>query len=394
MIDCVRRFITRLGPESRHRLFQHLDLAMPDISERKGCERDKRLVEAVLSSADSIRGRAEAISAHVILLSDKGEYAERALRAVCRRDRADLLELLESDLSLEDRTFCLWLEDAPLLDRARNLAMSFHWRDGRYHCGFDVNEKTPLGEHLEQTIIEIQNIVQAIQGGRNVAVDEFTYLDETACGQPVHHFAVYLETPASALMEFREGQNMPIPVLRREAREIAIDYNPRTGRLNLSGKGVGGQKNFSKIAIAFASSALAGAQLTEVTHQDWRLPAFLVKPPPSLSPPTAFSSVRVTEMVLFSRTCPGGQAVLRAGEGQDVYDRMQELGISTEARALEYVYSITLTVEPALEVPGDVGRRVRVTISGNNSRSFDGASLRDRKIIDAWLEEPPFMELK
>ncbi len=69
-------------------------------------------------------------------------------------------------------------------------------------------------------------------------------------------------------------------------------------------------------------------------------------------------------------------------------------GISTEARSLEHIYSITLTVEPPVEVSGDVGRRVRVTISGNNSRSFDGASLRDRKIMEAWLEEPPFMEPK
>ena len=51
------------------------------------------------------------------------------------------------------------------------------------------------------------------------ALDHFNYADEEGAGQLIHHIAVYLETPASVLLEFKDGENHPEPVVRREARE-------------------------------------------------------------------------------------------------------------------------------------------------------------------------------
>jgi hypothetical protein len=101
----------------------------------------------------------------------------------------------------------------------------------------------------------------------------------------------------------------------------------------------------------------------------------------------------VTELVSYSQRYAGGKAAIRAGEGQDAYGRMRELGILAEARSLESPYGVTLTLEAMPEVAGEAGRRVRVTISSKNARSYEGASLKDRKIIEAWLECPPFVAL-
>jgi hypothetical protein len=393
MTDAVRRFLTRLDTEGRDHLLQHLGLAAPDVSGLKARERDKRLIDAVTTAGDVIRGHAEGISAHVLLLSDKGELAERALRAVCGRDRVDLLEILESDRSLEQRIFFLWLDDAKLLDRARNIALTHHWRDGRYHCSFTTTNPQPVNADLSNAVHDIQTIVQKAHGGRKVAVDVFTYIDQEASDQLIHHIAIYLETPASVLMEFKDSEH-PIPVLRREAKEIAIDYNPRTGQLEIAGKGIGGSKVFQRLAESFGATALQGTELSEITREEWQLRQFLRGHPADLLPPPGYTVVRVTEMVLYSTQAAGGKLIVRAGQGQDVYARLHELGISKSKLCLETLYAVTFTLEAPPQVENEDGREVRVALTRPNSRSFDGASIRDRKAIEAWLKDAPFVLAK
>ena len=393
MTDAVRRFLTRLETEGRDRLLQHLGLAAPDVSGLKARDREKRLIDAVTTTDDVIRGRAEGISAHVLLLSDKGELAERALRAICDRERVDLLEILESDRSLEERIFFLWLDDAKLLDRARNVAMIHHWRDGRYYCGFTATNPQPVSGDLSKAIHDIQTIVQKAQGGRKVAVDVFTYVNQEASDQLIHHIAIYLETPASMLMEFKNSEH-PIPVLRREAKEIAIDYNTGTGRLEIAGKGIGGSKIFQRLAESFGATALQGTELSEVTHEEWQLRQFVRGHPADLSPPPGYSVVRVTEMVLHSTQTAGGKLIVRAGQGQDVYARLGELGISADRLCLETLYAATFSLEEPSQAENEDGREVRVTLSRPNARSFESASIRDRKAIEAWLKDAPFVLAK
>jgi hypothetical protein len=393
MTDAVRRFLTRLDTEGRDRLLQHLGLAAPDCSGLKARERDKRLIDAVTTAGDVTRGRAEGISAHVLLLSDKGELAERALRAVCGRDRVDLCEILESDRSLEERIFFLWLDDAKLLDRARNIALSHHWRDGRYHCSFTATNPHPVSDDLSNAVHGIQRIAQRAQGGRKVAVDVFTYIDQEASDQLIHHIAVYLETPASVLMEFKDSEH-PIPVLRREAKEIAIDYNPRTGQLEIAGKGIGGSKVFQRLAESFGATALQGTELSGITREEWQLQQFAHGHPADLLPPPGYSLVWVTEMVLYSTQAAGGKLIVRAGQGQDVYARLDELGISKSKLCLETLYAVTLTLEAPPQAENEDGREVCVALTRPNSRSFDGASIRDRKAIEAWLKDAPFVLAK
>ena len=65
-------------------------------------------------------------------------------------------------------------------------------------------------------------------------------------------------------MEFPEGKDVAILILHRAAREVAIDYDPGTGRLDIAGKGIGGAKIFADISEEFRLKAVAGAELTKI----------------------------------------------------------------------------------------------------------------------------------
>ena len=389
MNDSIRRFLIRLSRVSRKLFFEHLDLSLPDVSDKKPREKDKTLIDSLVQSNPRVRVAAEAISTHVLLLSNKGDFAERALRAVSLNN-TPLVEILESDRSLEERIFLVWLKDNQLLDRARNLAMSFHQKDGRFHSGFRVIGGNPLEPNLESTIKDIQRIVQSQQGGRNVSVDDFTYKNECS-GQLIYHLAIYLETPASWVMTFEDSKDRPIPILRRDAKELAIDYNQQTGSLDLAGKGIGGHRNIVKIAETFVHSAMTASELTEVALDEWQLDQFLLDRPVELKAPDGYSEVKVSEMVLYSQIIKGSKTTIRAGEGQSVYERMYDLGISEEKRSFEKIYALTFTLKVIPSANNDLERIVRVTISGKNARSFEGATFDDRVVIENWLKKAPFI---
>ena len=218
-------------------------------------------------------------------LTDRGDHAELALRAV-GEGRTELIEILESDCSLEERVMDVCFAEPRLLDQARNLAMTFAWKDGRYHVGFTVGNPQVMNEDIGDAVEAIRNLIQSQRGGRKVYTEAFTYTDpepaddsKSASKVPVHHIAIYLEAPASVLMEFQPGSPVVGPVVRREAKEMAIEYNPATGRLDVVGKGVGGAKVFRDVANEFRARALADATLTELEHEEWPLDLFRQNPP-------------------------------------------------------------------------------------------------------------------
>ncbi len=396
MTDVVRKFLWRLSPEAVVRLFTRIGLFHPDVSDLGPLQRTKAVHNAVLAADDAQRGRAEGIAGHVIALAEKGDLAERALRAICEGDQV-LLDVLEEERSLEERIFDVWLRETKILDKARNLAMGFAWRGGRFHCGFTIINPQQVNEQLNDAITEIREIVQSLQGGRKAHAETFIYQEmdyskapETAHALKTHHIAIYLETPASYLMEFKEGESGITPVLRREAREMAIDYNPANGRLDVTGKGVGGSKVLQRIAQQFRVHAVAGASMTELERPEWSLDFFLRDATPSLSPPEGFSSVRVSEIALCSQRNPAGSAVFRGSKTGSAYERMAQMGVKADQLSFEMVRSVTLTFEVVPEDMDQPERLARVTLSWPNATSFDGASVEERRVIETWLKQQNF----
>jgi len=388
MANVVHRFITRLSIPARERLFRHAGIPEVDYSCADARERDRRSFDALAQAEDRARGIVEAIAGSVIAVADKGELAERALRQVCS-DNPALDAILEEDAPLEERILKVWFEDHVLLDRTRNLTMSYHWRDGRFHCGYTIPEPQKLHGDISEAVDSIRMIVQHQQGGRRAYADQFSYTGNGEDASLINHIAIYLETPASFLMEFSRGDDVPQPVLRREARELALSYEAASGRLDVAGKGLGGAKVFHDIAQAFCSYALDGADFQIITRNEWQLGQFMGPNPPSLEPPEGFSRARITEIITFNLSSPGSQFVARAGFDQDAYDRLEELGIDTR-RLLETVGSITVTLE-AYPVHGEErGRDVRVILKWPNKLSLDGATIDDKRVIERWLDNSPF----
>ena len=396
MIDVVRKFLSRLSAESVVRLFEHIVLSHPDVSDLGPRQRTNAAHKALLAADDEQRGIAEGIASHVIGLAEKGDFAERALRATCQGNTV-LLERLEEERSLEERIFSVWLCEPKILDRARNLAMGFAWKGGRSHCGFNIINPQQVNEQLDDAITEIRDIVQSLQGGRKVDTETFTYQEmdyskapETAHALKTHHIAIYLETPASYLIEFKVGESGITPVVRREAREMAIDYNPANGRLDVTGKGVGGPRVLHRIAEQFRVHAIADASMTELKRPEWSLGFFLRDATPSLSPPEGFSSVRVSEIALCSQRNPAGSAVFRGSKTGSAYERMAQMGVKADQLSFEMVRSVTLTFEVVPEDMDQPERLARVTLSWPNATSFDGASVEERRVIETWLKQQNF----
>jgi len=190
MSTAVRRFVTALSSEGLGLLFQHTGLLAIGFECLDRRQRTKSAVAAILNAPVSIRGRVEAIAGSIISLAEKGDLAERALREVCQGSD-EILAVLESDRSLEERIFSVWLSNSKTLDRARNLAKAHYWRSGRYHCGFDLKNPGPLMDDVDAAKEAVGRLVQQAQGGRKAHLDHFSYLPENGAGDVVHHIAVY-----------------------------------------------------------------------------------------------------------------------------------------------------------------------------------------------------------
>jgi hypothetical protein len=237
----------------------------------------------------------------------------------------------------------------------------------------------------------IAKLVQQAQGGRKAHLDHFSYSPEDGSGAIVHHIAVYLETPASFLMEFTDGENYPQPVLHREAREVAIDYDPRSGRLDVAGKGIGGFKIFERLAKAFSKTVLTNTEVISVTRPEWDLVAFIEGVPRGLVPPEGFSSCRVTGLALVSLSNAERRMTIRAGKGEDIYHYMRIIGFRLHELHDQTIQAITITLIAGPRSIDEDPRDVRVTLTWPNARSFESASLRDQTLVEPWLSTPPFL---
>jgi hypothetical protein len=384
----VYRLITRLQVDSRKQLFERAGLTPIQESGLKQRDLVRLHVEAVEKASDMQRWAIEGIASQTLAISEKGELAEQALRRVCGPD-SRLEAVVEADRSLEERVLTIALTESHLLDRVRNTTMLHHWRDGRFHCEFEVSDPRPLCSDISQAVESIGRIVRSVQGGRRVHPDKFRCRDSDNPENLVDHLAIYLETPASILMEFPKGETTPQPVLRREARELALEYDAQTGRLEIAGKGLGGSKVFRDIADAFCMQALGDADYRAVQRQEWELQDFLADEQPILHPPEGFARARITEIVTWSRDDPGSKLVIRTGRDQEMVDRFRQLHLRAQW-LVESVYGITITLEAFPESDEKRGREVRVTLRRPNSQSFDGATYNDERNIKRWLQGEAF----
>lgn len=403
MVDTVHRFFSRLSPSSRQHVFRLAGLPKLDADASKPRKMMATIIQTVAEAPDTSREYIEAMSGHVLTLSEKGEHADAALQSVCS-ERADLLDVLEQDLSLEERIFLVWQKDAALLDLARNLARNFRWREGRrYHAGYKVLNAPELLEDISGAVKAIRALIQEGQGGRKVDVEQFTYPKWSGAGRSVsvseddvsriHHIALYLEAPAKMLMEFQPEIAGVMPAVRREAKEMAIEYDPESGTLGVAGRGVGGGKVFEKVAEAFRRHALADAALTKLSNPEWPLNAFLRSDIQLPSPPEGYATVRVTSLLLRSSHQRGGRALFTAGNEETAYDRIRQLGIRSASIQTEWASSVTLTLEEMPRQEGNRPRELSVTLKWPRDLTYDGATVRDRKIIEAWLQSPEFLSL-
>ena len=193
MANELRTFVHRLGYEGLSGFFDYLGLDSTDLIDLGPNQRTKQALDSICKDQVA-RSRAEAIAGEVLALCKKGDLAERALRVVCG-ESAELGVILDSDQSAEERAWRIWRSDAKLLDRARNVAMSYHWRDGKYNSAFSVTDAGSFLAGDEGAIDRVVNKVRQIDGGRRVHPDLFSYPDpemsdqsEQAAGV-VHHLA-------------------------------------------------------------------------------------------------------------------------------------------------------------------------------------------------------------
>jgi hypothetical protein len=392
MTDSIVRVFSRLSADAAGRLLTRVGLepgALPDQTWRT---RKKLVMDLVARGPDGPRAMVEGVAGRIVSLTDKAELAEVALRAACFDD-AQLSAIVDAETtSIEERALELFLEEPRRLDRAANLAAGHRWRGGRQHCNFRVLGGHELSGDITNAIDQIRRTVQETQGGRKVDHDHFTYPDlfsinpdaDPSTAPRVHHVAVYVEAPASYWMEFPEGSPAMAPVLRNEAKEIALDYDPSSGALDIAGKGVGGSQTLQKIAEQFGDAALAGVVPVRVQRRDWGLDLFLVTEAPRLAPPPGFASVRVEEIELRSRARRSAIVSYKAGDGHSAYDRMKELGVTDQMLLLELLRSVTLELD-TIATPAADSRYVRATVSWPNSTKFDSATPADRRAIEAWL---------
>ncbi|MEM9355007.1 MAG: hypothetical protein AAGB04_02240 [Pseudomonadota bacterium] len=196
MADLVRTLFNRLTADAIVRLFACVGLPSPDLPDEKRVVRTRLAIEALASASNEQRGAIEGMAGHIIGLSDRNDHVEPALRAACSQ-WPKLLDLLEQDLSVEERTLDVWLRMPSILDRARNLASAYRWRQGtRYHSAFAVASPEKVVVDLHPAMQEIQNVVQSIEGGRKAQLASFECYDPWATGVEAdrvkHHITIYL----------------------------------------------------------------------------------------------------------------------------------------------------------------------------------------------------------
>lgn len=192
------------------------------------------------------------------------------------------------------------------------------------------------------------------------------------------------------MREFKEDE-WPEAVIHRKAKEIAIDFHPAQNSLYIAGKGIGGAKMFEKIALAFAEAGFDG-EAVKVDRPVWNLRQFMGGEPAWFAPPERYASAIVTEIRTFSDSGSKGKLQVSTRDGTAVYARFDQLGLSSDVLTLETVFSVTISLISHAECAEAKPRKVQVTLTSPNARSYDGESSHDRTVLDEWLKRPEFCE--
>lgn len=393
MASELRTFVHRLGQAGLSKFFDYLGIDPADLIDLGPNNRTRQALTKIYEDQFA-RSKAEAIAGEVLALCKKGDLAELALRVVCG-ECTELGAILESDRSAEERAWLIWRTDAKLLDRARNIAMSYHWRNGKYNSAFKVSEGGPFLADEDGAIERIVDVVRQIDGGRRVHPDLFSYSDPETSGRDdrkigrVHHLAIYLEQPASFLMEFNNDGDEAVPIIRRSAKELSIVFNESSGRLDVSGAGLGGQKVLADIADVFCQEAMENAELAKVERQEFNFEFFNRLTPPALTPPTGFEKVIVTELRTRSVMDRSSRSTFRVGEKSDAYRRLKELGVGSRLK-LELIAGVTLLFILMPKKRGETGRKVKMTLNWPAGVSFDNATIDEQRQLRGWLENQDF----
>jgi hypothetical protein len=175
MADAAYTLLNRLSEGGAGRFSNCVGLAAPASDAASHRRRIKVTLAVIRNAREEQRDNLDIIAANIIALSELDELAELALRAVCE-PQPSLLNLLESHLSLEGRLQSVSLHEPAVLDQARNLAMTFHWKQGRrYSASFTVGTPQPLTKTISPAVKAISKLVQELRGGRKVHVEHFTY---------------------------------------------------------------------------------------------------------------------------------------------------------------------------------------------------------------------------
>lgn len=388
MADAVVRLNSRLSPEAMTDLMTRVGIdASPGNTSRRQFQ--KATLKAVESAPDSARMKLEGIAGRIVAFAERDEFAETALRTACW-DLPQLMALCDADSSIEERALRVLFEAPKTFDRASSISTGHHWRGGRQHSLFETAKNGDVSDSINEAVTLIKKAMERQQAGRRVATDEFTYRDllsiedgqDPAKAPLAYHVSVYLEAPASYWLEFEAGPTEMTPVLRSEAKEIAIDYYPATGELHVAARGVGGSKVLHAIAEIFGTHALETTEIALVERQEMALGTFLTMSTPVLPIPSGFAKLDIVEVSLRSRQNRAALATFKGGDSGNAYTRMREVGVTADKLAGELIRSVT--VELATSVDPAASRSVRATLNWPNRITFDGASPAERRSIQAW----------
>lgn len=387
MTHAVRRLLVTLSDESLRLLFEDAEVALPQRDGNAASDYRRLLNDTVRRCSDASRNRIEAVAGEVVALGDKTIFGDMALRSAATGEAAAIAT--DDSAPLLDRALRVLLRAPKEFRRARNIASGLHWRDGRYHRGFRLSAGGAIQSSLRDAASALAAAVQASQGGRHVDHDPFDYADplwkESGTPPLVHHVAVYVGAPATSVMEFLNDQDEVARVVRTPAKEVAIDYCPTTGRLDVAGYGIGGGDVLELVAKRFAASALADAQLAQISRREVHLESFArtrVEPP---RPPEEFASARIFELTLRRKAEPAGRASFFGARNQTVYDRISEVGVSLASLGMELVRAVGFEFAQVRRDDGET-RYVQATLTWPNSLTFgSGVGVEERRRIERWL---------
>jgi hypothetical protein len=197
-------------------------------------------------------------------------------------------------------------------------------------------------------------------------------------------------------MEFQEQKDSSDaaprvePVIRREAKEISIGFNPETGNLDISGRGAGGFKQLNRIAEAIRTHALGGHEMTQVQRREWRLNFFRRTTAPLLDLPEGFTRVCVTEIVFRDDDHATTRASFRADPPEGAYPRLTSLGVTSSRLYGELVARVALVLDVASHDPETPPRRVRIEIAYPGQLHIENATLTEKLRLEDWLDAQAF----